>query len=682
MNIAVENAQERYRFSIRVMGRTLEHLGVQMYKQRSTAIAELVANCWDAGAGEVHIEVPGPDDYDRGTSRIVIRDTGTGMNRTEIQEAYLVVGRNRRASGPEEVHGRLPMGRKGIGKLAGFGIAKHMSITTWQGEEAIRFVLDAEKLKRDVGVSEDEPIFGDRVDIPGDFSDSGTIITLTGLKHAAAIDIDKLHESLGRRFSRRVRGEMVIYINGEQLRKPDLDLELRFPEGEDDYAHETLSDGSEVYYYYAFAKDTIKHPEMRGFTVMVREKTAQAPPFYFDVEGTASGQHSTRYLTGEIKADFLDQGTDDESDLISTDRQEIDWDSDKTKCLRDWGEALTRRVLRERAGRKGDVVRKWVLDDAAMKERIGALDGPSQTQIAQFLGILGEAESDKDQALELAGALIRAYEFRQFHNVVEQIEDVAEDPEKLQELLIRLRDWMVLESRAILEIVKGRLDIVEKFHKMIVNDAPETASSTSTDNMHDLIGQYPWLLNPEWQVLDEERSISKQLRDWDHEDIQDDDARMRYDFLALADERRLVVVEIKRSGHAVTLDELQRLERYRERLAKATDKEMFMLLVHGGTLDVTAATKNAWNDRPDADVTTWGDVYERVRKHYGHYQAVLEGNVRHGSFARKQAEVAQTRSVLQSGTVHRGSEARAAGLGVQDVNYVAGDEDSGTSVTE
>ena len=40
-------------FHIRVLGRTLEHLGVQMYKRRDIALAELVANSWDAGAKEV-----------------------------------------------------------------------------------------------------------------------------------------------------------------------------------------------------------------------------------------------------------------------------------------------------------------------------------------------------------------------------------------------------------------------------------------------------------------------------------------------------------------------------------------------------------------------------------------------------------------------------------------------------
>src|SRR4051812_42332304 len=104
-------------FSIAVMGRTLEHLGVQMYKRRDAALAELVANAWDAGAGEVEITLPEPGTYDREQDEITVRDDGAGMTDEGLQSDYLVIGRNRRAAGQAEVGGRKPMGRKGIGKL-------------------------------------------------------------------------------------------------------------------------------------------------------------------------------------------------------------------------------------------------------------------------------------------------------------------------------------------------------------------------------------------------------------------------------------------------------------------------------------------------------------------------------------------------------------------------------------
>ena len=352
--------------------------------------------------------------------------------------------------------------------------------------------------------------------------------------------------------------------------------------------------------------------------------------------------------------------------MISTDRQEIDFEVEGMEVLQQWGDALCRKILREWADRKGKEMVDLISEREEFRERIERLDRPSQGQITKFLEILGQAESEHEKSLQLADALIRAYEFRTFHDVIDELESVADDPEQLAELLERLSDWRVLESRAILEIIDGRLSIIEKFHSMIVNDAPETAPKVGADNVHDLIGGYPWLLNAEWQVLAEEKSISKQLEEWNIEESAGGDGKLRYDFLALTDERRLVIIEIKRSGHPVNLEDTQKLERYKERLSKAENKDIHMILIHGGTLDLNEDIVKSWDLRSDGELKQWNEIYDRTRQHYTHYKAVLEGNVTHGDFSRKETEVAATRSVLESGTVYRGKEKRAAGLGPQD----------------
>ena len=106
------------KFNMKILGRLLEHLGSQMYKRRDTALAELVANAWDAGATEVVLIVP-TSDYDPATSEIVIIDNGIGMTEDQVQGEYLVAGRNRRTNADPIPHNRKVMGRKGIGKLAG-----------------------------------------------------------------------------------------------------------------------------------------------------------------------------------------------------------------------------------------------------------------------------------------------------------------------------------------------------------------------------------------------------------------------------------------------------------------------------------------------------------------------------------------------------------------------------------
>jgi hypothetical protein len=177
----------------------------------------------------------------------------------------------------------------------------------------------------------------------------------------------------------------------------------------------------------------------------------------------------------------------------------------------------------------------------------------------------------------------------------------------------------------------------------------------------------PGLINPEWQVLSEETAISTQLREWGTEDlVGEEDSRLRYDFLALSDERRLVIVEIKRAGHNVTLDELYRLEKYKDRLSRAQDKQILMVMIAGEITDLSEDTLQVWKTSPDGEVRTWNDVYRRTHNHYEHYRAVLEGNIDHDDFFRKQREVAQTRGVMETGSVYRGPSGRREGLGPQD----------------
>lgn len=561
-------------FNIKVLGRTLEHLGAQMYKRRDTALAELVANSWDAGATRVVLTVP-TTDYNPLKSQITISDDGVGMGEHQVEREYLVVGRNRRSGDGNLAVERKIMGRKGIGKLAGFGIANAIEVETTRGGETTRFAMRIADLKIDATELADIPING-TVEAVEHHQSSGTTIRLTGLKQVTPPDIDALIESLGRRFSRVVHGEMTIVVNGITVSEPTIDFEYRVPE--DGWAEAVLGSHT-VRYFYGFSKTVLKSPLLRGFTLYANGKTAQAPPFYFGTETTASGQHGTRYMYGAVEVDYLDEGTDDESDLISTDRQEIDWEVAEVEKLERWGAGLTRSALREWVARKERNIEDEVFANEHLRARISRLDEPSQKQLRKAIRMIGRSEADPDKLIEFAGTLISAFEYRHFHDVTSEIE-ALEDPKELTALLSHLTEWKVLESRAILEVVRGRIQISDKFHSMLVNDAPETAPKKGMENLHDLIADYPWLLNPEWQVLYEERSITRQLREWGTEDIKPDE-RERYDFLALRGTRELLVIEIKRSGHSATLEDLQRLQRYRENLRRGTDSKVSMVFVRG-----------------------------------------------------------------------------------------------------
>jgi site-specific DNA-cytosine methylase len=139
-------------------GRIIDSLGIQMYQSPVAAVAELIANAWDADATAVAVSLPsdtGPD------AEIVVKDNGKGMTFTDCQDRYLNVGLNRRVNdGDRTAGGRSVLGRKGIGKFAGFGIARVVQIETVSSETGERtvFSLDLRKLRSDEFVSESKEI--------------------------------------------------------------------------------------------------------------------------------------------------------------------------------------------------------------------------------------------------------------------------------------------------------------------------------------------------------------------------------------------------------------------------------------------------------------------------------------------------------------------------------------------
>ena len=105
----------------------LRHLGINLYSNAPAVLTEVVANAWDADASEVRIELS--------KERIVIQDNGSGMNSEDFNARYLKVGYAKRDAEPELTpkYLRLPMGRKGIGKLSLFSIADTVEVQSAKG---------------------------------------------------------------------------------------------------------------------------------------------------------------------------------------------------------------------------------------------------------------------------------------------------------------------------------------------------------------------------------------------------------------------------------------------------------------------------------------------------------------------------------------------------------------------
>lgn len=309
--------------------RTIEHLGVRMYSTLPPALAEMISNSYDADAENVKIEL-----HQVGSlpSSIVIHDDGSGMDLDDINDKFLVIGRNRRdeTDEPSPVFGRKATGKKGLGKLALFGLAKKIQITSIKGGKKNTFTLDWDTLKASTGIYKpDWDAQNEDTDEP-----KGTRIKLSKLKRKTPFDVTGLANSLAQiflfddNFNLEITGpsgqtELVTNLRRYQ----QINEEFSWDEGDWDVENEDYSEveGKIISSF----KPISPKSGLRGITIFSRGKLVNAPEFFS--ESTSS--HFYQYITGYIVADFIDEFPED---VISTNRQALDWEHPEMAKFREY----------------------------------------------------------------------------------------------------------------------------------------------------------------------------------------------------------------------------------------------------------------------------------------------------------------------------------------------------------
>ena len=214
------------KYTMRISRLTVDKLGVKLYDKVSAVIAELISNSYDADAQKVSIYAPmgqylaskaGGKISDKGFE-IKIVDDGAGMTPEEMQAFFLVIGAERRTDARRGsvslIHKRKVMGRKGVGKLAPFGICKIIEVVSAGGEK-IKEVEDGETKEGfrtshilldydDIVANDDDldkpykPTAGQR---DGTLSEkSGTEIILKNFNYRRVSNIETLSRQIAQRF--------------------------------------------------------------------------------------------------------------------------------------------------------------------------------------------------------------------------------------------------------------------------------------------------------------------------------------------------------------------------------------------------------------------------------------------------------------------------------------------------
>jgi hypothetical protein len=621
------------KLTMKFAGRFIELLGQQMYGGPVPAVAELVANAWDADAPTVEITVP--EDPTVPSATIVVRDTGKGMSFEQVNNFYLSIGYERRRRGETTSDGRAVMGRKGIGKLAGFGIAEDIVVRSVQNGHAVEIVLNyADIRSRDAleGYEMKPTVDGPTAD------PNGVTVTFRRLKLSKRINLVSFKRSMMRRFALRTE-QMRILVNGEQLRKEDLNFEFREPNI--GWTDANISGVGDLRFWFGFLKEPITDPELRGFSVYSRGRMAQATPFFFNLTGGIGGQVGLEYLTGQVEADFLD-GVED---CIATDRQSVNWQFERAKALEQWGQDLVKRACREwKARREKQKKDQFRHDYSEFFGRIDKLPKQERDDVYEALDRIAELENVSHQDFTvIAGSILSGVERESVKRVIRRINETRDDA--LDELITAIKEWDVISAVATAEVVAGRIEIINKFKQHIEERLPEKAVKGMPD-MQTFLKERPWLLGHEYERLSpadfhHEQGVDK----WIEEDLLQADEELpfkrdderdgrRFDLLCIKDDARIVVLELMRPGIPADYDHVMRLFRYVTRIESSINEKdtraQFRHKSVRGILIADEITKDGSLSRAlntmsaQIDAVTWRKLFEDVAARYREFLDLLK----------------------------------------------------------
>ena len=632
------------KYKMRISRLTIDKLGVKLYDKVSAVIAELVSNSYDADATEVTIEAPMGEYLASKAGGLItdknleikVTDNGIGMTPDEVNDYYLVVGAERRTDDRPRRGDTSPkfkrkvMGRKGVGKLAPFGICEVIEVLTSGGEKIQRtgtdgksetgyltahLILNRKDMLKDTEF-EYEPETGsmDNVLRPK----SGTTIILRHFAYRRVSEHPTFSRQLSQRFGLptehwkiKTRDTKKIEtaedyettvgpfsvetmdnskITLEGPTGPNLSVESDTHYRAIDPTGKTIMEFGAGFHHdglfypitgwAAYAKKPYKDELMAGVRIYCRGKIA-GQTAVFNRKAGFHGEHSIRsYLVGELHSDWLDEY----EDLIQTDRRDILWSHDLGQKFQEWGQKVIQKIgyLTRDPMRKKTWERFVEIGQVEQKiEKAFPADGQEAIRetargLAKMLGQTIRAGEVED--IEVVEPMVQLSLTLAPHITLDNKLKEAADAQNTPMAVISgiLRTARLAELSSFGRIAEDRLKIIERVQDL--KDDQETAEP----KLQELIKFAPWLINPQWAPITANQTFSTLKKEFEKfyekntgykislEDFSE--TGKRPDFVLSSQDNGLQLIEIKRPMHKLTNDEMDRIITYNNQMKKFLDE--------------------------------------------------------------------------------------------------------------
>lgn len=552
----------------------VRHFGRNLYSTNPPAIAELVANAWDAYAKCCRIYIK--------NNAMLIVDNGIGMTDTEFQERYATSGneKNTDIRKPSEMKERPYMGKKGIGKFSAFSLADEYELYTkseqddkWKHIKLEQDILNIMEAHYEVPIERVDNL----EDIITSFGivnwdiETGTIIYLPRLKRTVTANtIGALEKLLSHRFSITTivnDGKFDVSIHTDES-DINIDLKEHFYYNDIEYLHyfgyteeeikERFSGLTDEYFvkeddYTESAKGWIGSVSIPSSLVVEGETALKGICIYINgklvdediLKSIKKDRMSDTYIVGEIDADYLGEL---EEDVVLSSREGLFLDNESVVSLKGYLESVRKNLVskwddmrKNRPMEKKDYLQRLVAEPHN-KRLYDGLRPQSRERFDRYAQkLFDRPKSNFDDSLDklnnlLFSALLQIVNNEDIQELIEQ--DKVDEAKILQCFSEIFNLSEINHALRLRDGVKNNLSIISELEKFI-----ESGEVEKVFEKH--LASNPWLIEPTW--ISKGRSVHTQdyyvLLNIDNGDM----TKLYTDIIVeVTDEQYPVLVEIKR----------------------------------------------------------------------------------------------------------------------------------------
>ena len=582
------------KYRLVISSTVIDKLGVKLYDKAADVVSELVANSYDADATGVKVTIPlgeflaikrGKTVKSKGLE-IVVEDNGHGLSDQQANDFYLKVGVDRRkdpSRGKDPTQSRElcrpVMGRKGIGKLAAFGICKTIEVWSASGEKGQKsypvsnFILNYDAITDPNRDGDYNPPVGK--DDGKTATERGTKITLSDFLYKKIPERDTFMRQLSRKFGiGSVDFEIHVTDSITKETQPVSEMHVDLMGGTkisvDERPVPLDGDLLPVKGWIAYAKQSYRNEEMAGVRIYARGKLA-ATPRDFGRKAGFTGEFTIRtYMVGVIHADWLDE----DEDLIASDRQDILWSSERGQALQKWGQSL----MKDLGKKSFEPMRKKSFEifserselELHAKERFGNTPVYDAAMDVGKRMASGSSEQNLEDEDYVKGMLELILTIAPHKTIVDKLRQIADEgnANALSVMSTIFKDAKLAETASLGQVAEERLRAIETLQETIRKNPP-----VDEKTLQCMLENAPWLIEPQWTVLQANRTLDTFRSSFENMYERRTGRKVtttsksghpqRPDFVMLPAGKRIEIVEIKKPTHKLDDVEYQRLFDYK-----------------------------------------------------------------------------------------------------------------------